>query len=314
MTGKTRLALGDWITFDDQRHQVVGFTDTGIRLRSQTGRTQLVLVGALLGDPSFQTEPLPTTSRPAPTAVAADREAVLLGLPAAEQARVEEMEAHLSEAETGYRSGDAAGGEPHDGYDPAHTTLSERIEAKASELGLTSRRLWQLRRSWQRDGLIGLADKRKTRPRAPLARVDPRIITAIREQAAADRLDSSATVGNRLQNRPVDPAPLPRRGRPPRRAGRRDPRGIELPRTATGKRMRAALDAAGTAGDAGRLAAEIRAYQAGDGGPHGVRGSVCVVAQSRMVWSLPVEASRTRPSPAGTVANAVTQSVCPVRG
>ncbi|WP_198152789.1 hypothetical protein [Pseudofrankia sp. DC12] len=201
MTGKTRLALGDWITFDDQRHQVVGFTDTGIRLRSQTGRTQLVLVGALLGDPSFQTEPTPTTSRPAPTAGAADREAVLLGLPAAERARVEEMEAHLLEAETGYRSGDPASGKPHVGYDPAHTTLSERIEAKASELGLTSRRLWQLRRSWQRDGLIGLADKRKTRPHAPLARVDPRIITAIREQAAADRLDSSATVGNRFHRR-----------------------------------------------------------------------------------------------------------------
>ncbi|CAO5151181.1 hypothetical protein FAIPA1_140034 [Frankia sp. AiPs1] len=43
---------------------------------------------------------------------------------------------------------------------------------------------------------------------------------------------------------------------------------IELPRSTTGKRMQAALDAAGTDGDAGQLAAEIRAYQAGQGGPH----------------------------------------------
>lgn len=44
---------------------------------------------------------------------------------------------------------------------------------------------------------------------------------------------------------------------------------IELPRSITGQRMQAAIDEAGTDGDAGRLAAEIRAYQAGQGGPHG---------------------------------------------
>lgn len=217
MSGRTRLALGEWVEFEDQRHQVAGFTDSGVRLRSEAGQMQIILVGALLSDPSFHAcavEPATEQSiEDSPggaanpfggTGLVADRDAVLLSLPEAERSRVTELEAHLLEVETGYRSGNrlsAVSGEPRAGFDPDHTTLSERIDAKATELGRTSRRLWQLRTAWQRNGLTGLVDKRKTRLHNPLARADTRIIDAIREQAAAERLDSSATIGNRFHRR-----------------------------------------------------------------------------------------------------------------
>lgn len=218
MSGPTRLALGEWVEFEDQRHQVAGFTDSGIRLRSEAGHMQIILVGALLSDPSFRSctaEPAVEQSIVDPSGggsanpfdgkgLVADRDAVLLGLSEAERSRVTELEAHLLEVETGYRSGNrlsAERGEPRAGFDPDHTTLSERLDAKATELGRTSRRLWQLRAAWQRNGLTGLVDKRKTRLHNPLARVDARILDAIKEQAAAERLDSSATIGNRFHRR-----------------------------------------------------------------------------------------------------------------
>ncbi|OAA17987.1 Mu transposase, C-terminal [Frankia sp. EI5c] len=203
MTAPTRLALGDWVAFDNETQQIVGFTDTGVRLRSETGRMQIILLAALLAAPDFRTIPdsAPANAGEVRTE-AVDREAILLGLPAGERARVEELEEHLHQVETGFPTGTAADhSEPDPAYDPAQTTLTARIDTKAAELGLTSRRLWQLRRAWQHDGLVGLADRRKTRPCAPLAPVDPRIITAIREQAAADRLESSATIGNRFHRR-----------------------------------------------------------------------------------------------------------------
>lgn len=60
------------------------------------------------------------------------------------------------------------------------------MDTKAAEIGLSARRLWQLRAAWRRDGVVGLCDKRKTRPRNPLGRTDPRIIAAIKQQAAAE--------------------------------------------------------------------------------------------------------------------------------
>jgi putative transposase len=59
VTGRTRLELGEWVELDGERHQVAGFTDRGIRLRSETGRTQLILIGALLSDPTFRATAAP---------------------------------------------------------------------------------------------------------------------------------------------------------------------------------------------------------------------------------------------------------------
>jgi transposase InsO family protein len=110
-----------------------------------------------------------------------------------------ELEAQLLELTTGHRERPGQG-EPRAAYNPS-LTLNERVEAKAIELGVTTRRIWQLLDAWRSQGLWGLVDKRKTKARNPLAGVDARIISAIRDQYAAERFDSSATVGGRFRRR-----------------------------------------------------------------------------------------------------------------
>jgi putative transposase len=198
VSGRARLALGQWIDFEDERYQITAFTDGGIRLCSRTGRTQLVLPGALIADASFRQADRSATA----SGMSLDREAVLLGLPEAERQRVLRLEEHLIEADTGHPRPEAdAAPRPRTGYDPAATTLSQRMITKASELGVSARWLWHLRAAWQDEGVFGLVDKRKVRLRRWPTGVDERIAQAVREQADAERLDSTASIGGRFRRR-----------------------------------------------------------------------------------------------------------------
>lgn len=77
-----------------------------------------------------------------------------------------ELLAHLNEASFGYRSGDLGRplpGEPRPQFDPVCTTLRERLEAKAAELGCSVERLRKRRRALQRNGVAALVDGRAAR-------------------------------------------------------------------------------------------------------------------------------------------------------
>jgi hypothetical protein len=207
MTDSTpaRLAYGDWIEFEDERHQVVGWADTAVRLRSETGAMQLIAAAALMAAPSFRPAEAPSDTEDG-AGLALDPTALLDGIPDDAVKKAIDLEAHLLEVTTGYRSGDpdtAEPGEPRPEYLP-ELSLHQRIQPKATELGYTPRRLYQMINSWEADGIWALVDKRKARPRNPLARLDPRIIDAIRDQDAAERFDSTGSVKRfrrRVQNR-----------------------------------------------------------------------------------------------------------------
>ncbi|MDL4813148.1 Mu transposase C-terminal domain-containing protein [Actinomadura opuntiae] len=197
---KVQIAYGDWVEFEDERHKVIGLTGPCVRLQSETGHGQIVGLAELIADPSYGAAAAPADAE---EGIRLEPSAVLEGLPDDVKKRVLELEAHLLEATTGYRSGDPAHpaeGEPRADYHPGRSQ-NERVEAKAAELGLTGRRVWQLLDSWHTQGLWGLVDKRKTRARNPLAGIDPRIIQAIGDQYGAEREDSSATVGGRFRRR-----------------------------------------------------------------------------------------------------------------
>ncbi|MFD0572078.1 transposase [Kitasatospora gansuensis] len=113
------------------------------------------------------------------------------------------LEGHLQEATTGYRGGDPLGalpGEPRPQYHP-DLPRTARVEAKAGELGMTARRIWQLLDAWDTHGVWALVDRRKARIRNPLKNIDPRVVQAIREQAKAEALDSSSAVTTRFSRR-----------------------------------------------------------------------------------------------------------------
>ncbi|MGO4630377.1 transposase [Streptomyces sp. 2RAF24] len=197
-----RIAVSDWIEFEEEQHQVTGITGALVRLRSASGHHQTIMLSTLLTDASFRTRTVPVPEA-ADTAAGLDPGGVLALLPKAVREAALTLEAHMKEATTGYRSGDelnAQAGEPRPAYQPDRP-LTARVEAKAAELGLTPRRIWQLLDEWEENGLWALVDRRKARLKNPLRNIDERVITAIREQAAAERHDSSSSVSTRFRRR-----------------------------------------------------------------------------------------------------------------
>ena len=129
-----------------------------------------------------------------------------------------ELLAHLNEASFGYRSGDPERpslGEPRPEFDPASTTLRQRLEAKAAELGCSAERLRKRRRALQHNGLAALVDGRVARS-ARGAGIDDPLRAAILAEAegladASDvrKMQFRARVASRLARETGGPLELP---------------------------------------------------------------------------------------------------------
>jgi hypothetical protein len=129
-----------------------------------------------------------------------------------------ELLAHLNEASFGYCSGDPARpslGEPRPQFDPACTTLRQRLEAKAAELGCSFEKLRKRRRAVQRRGVVALVDGRRARP-APGSAVDERLEAAILAEAKelangsdVRKMQFRSRVASRLARESGEPLELP---------------------------------------------------------------------------------------------------------
>ena len=129
-----------------------------------------------------------------------------------------ELLAHLNEASFGYRSGDPgrpSPGEPRAQFDPVCTTLRDRLEAKAAELGCSVETLRRRRRWLARRGLVGLVDGRHARSVTGPGVDEPlraAIIAEARElEQASDvrKLQFRARVASRLARESGEPLELP---------------------------------------------------------------------------------------------------------
>ncbi len=129
-----------------------------------------------------------------------------------------ELLGHLNEVWFGYRSGDPtlpAPGEPRAGFDPEQTTLGDRIEAKAAELGCSVTTLYRKHRALERRGLGGLIDGRAAQS-ATGPRIDPQLRVAILAEArelseASDvrKMQFRSRVASRLVQESGEPLELP---------------------------------------------------------------------------------------------------------
>jgi transposase InsO family protein len=129
-----------------------------------------------------------------------------------------ELLGHLNEASFGYRSGDPGRplpGEPRPEFDPARTTLRQRLEAKAAELGCSAERLRKRRRALQRIGVRALVDGRASRL-ATGSEIDETLRAAIVAEAdgLADgsdvrKMQFRARVASRLARESGAPLELP---------------------------------------------------------------------------------------------------------
>lgn len=210
--GARALRLGDWVWFDDDRHQVVAHTGTSVQLLSSTGQWTGIATAMLLAAPGFRfltgAEATAVESQPNRP----DLKALMEALEPDERKWLFEHEADLLEARTGYRSGDperALAGEPRPAYDPAKVpNKRRRMEAKAEELGIGIATLYRhLKRYQEACGPEGLIDRRGSGVRNPLARADPRLIDAIIAQHKIEVEDSTGSLerfyrrlGDRLEH------------------------------------------------------------------------------------------------------------------
>ena len=129
-----------------------------------------------------------------------------------------ELLGHLNEVWFGYRSGDPlrpSPGEPRIGFDPLQTTLGDRLETKATELGCSVSKLYKKRGELERRGLGALVDRRASQS-ATGPGVDARLRAAILEEArgladASDvrKMQFRARVASRLARDSGEPLELP---------------------------------------------------------------------------------------------------------
>ena len=109
---------------------------------------------------------------------------------------------HIVEVETGLPPGALPGATPRAGFDPASTTIAERDQAKAAELGVSLRTVKTRRARYTQQGLWGLVDQRAVRLTAATGRTDARLVAAIREVIDAET-DTSTGTRSRLIRRVV---------------------------------------------------------------------------------------------------------------
>ncbi|MGW0194087.1 hypothetical protein [Nonomuraea sp. NPDC003201] len=204
--GGRRLAKGTWLWFRDERHQVVGQGGSEVHLLSAAGEWTTIYIAALIAAPGFRL--LSESPVDLPSSMV-DRGALLDGLDEDKAASARDLEAHLNEIKTGYRSGDpeqAAPGEPRPAYDLAlHPRVSDRVKAKAAELGMGETTVWRKLRRYREERRNGLIDGRGAVVRDPLARADQRVLDAILTQhRIGEREDSTGGLDRfhrRLQDR-----------------------------------------------------------------------------------------------------------------
>jgi len=189
------LRPGDWVRYDGADHQVIALAGTSVRLRSDVGAESVVLVAYLMASPEFAViDGAPTPS--------VEPFGLMDGLPVKALEEAREWERHIVEVETGLPPGALPGATPRAGFDPASTTIAERDQAKAAELGVSLRTVKTRRARYTQQGLWGLVDQRAVRLSAATGRTDARLVAAIREVIDAET-DTSTGTRSRLIRRVV---------------------------------------------------------------------------------------------------------------
>ena len=189
MSGAKRLEVGARVRWDGADWRVVAFMGADVQLENGRKERAIVEVRALVESPGFRV--LDNDGEPVDQGrLLRER---MAGLPESERERVESLEENLLEALTGYRRGYAAMAlpdEPRDLYEPSLTTLSQRIEQKAKELGLADFSVWRYIDKYRNEGVWGLVDKRKTGLKGDFPKVDARLKRAA--QVVLDRLTNES--------------------------------------------------------------------------------------------------------------------------
>lgn len=184
------LAVGDLVLIDGVSHVVAGVSGTTVRLASAGGTVVTTAVVELFTAENVQ------LARPGP----ARRMPVVgvEGLPGEALEAASWWERHIVEVIYGLPPGAPAGTRPRPEYDVDRSSLTTRERAKAAELAAAGHPVSAItvkrrRQRYEADGLAGLVDHRVVRRATTFGRVDPRVVTAMRQAVEEATDDSSRT-------------------------------------------------------------------------------------------------------------------------
>ncbi|MEW2435991.1 hypothetical protein AB0952_17830 [Streptomyces caniferus] len=184
--------MGAQVRFEARTWQVSGLVDGRVYLAADDGATGCVLAAHLVAADGFELLDQAAPQIPAAAVWAA------LALPARERAMA--WLRHIREVETGLPGGPGSSGVPRPEYDPHAFTLAEREHAKARELAglgwtkVSRPTVQRMRLAYQRQGLLGLVDKRSLRASCPTGRTDERVVSAVLEALRQRRGRRATTV------------------------------------------------------------------------------------------------------------------------
>lgn len=187
------LAVGSRIQFDGQPWTVGSFCGSCVQCRNQQGKTAAHDIAFLVASPGFRV--LDAVELPAANALVTFPDNV----PEVSIRQAETLLGHLNEVECGYKSGNeetALPDEPRAAYDPVGSTLSQRMEAKSQETGISTRTLWELKAAYKRSGIYALVDKRQVNSGRDNV-TDHRVVTAL-HQVLEEHRDKSNVTDKRL--------------------------------------------------------------------------------------------------------------------
>lgn len=180
------VRLGDFIEYDGEAWKVYSELGEELVLRhAVTGQVRRVRVLKLLGDESF----VPDLDR--------DR-ADLSGLAALDRLRadqradVEDLYRHVHQIINGtYPYPDESPPDPR--YD-TDVPMNDRVQAKAGELGKSTRQMWRHVRAYREKGVAGLVDQRSLRGSSEHGRVDHESSRSLRQRSRTRRSTRPAAV------------------------------------------------------------------------------------------------------------------------
>jgi len=186
VSGTVRLGPGTWLSLDGGAVEVVSLDGATVTVRDAAGSWQAIGTAVLLA----RATPLDVPETAPPSAGL-----LLAGLDASQQEEVSERAGHVREMLTGYRSGSAQAarpGEPRPEFAPP-ASAADREQAKAAELGVTTRTVRRWARAYREGGEAALVDERKTVGRWQA--VDGRWEDACRAVLAERARESTPTSG-----------------------------------------------------------------------------------------------------------------------
>lgn len=190
----TGISVGAWIRFAGKVRGVVAVTPAAVTMTDSGGLPLVVPLQQLLDSVDFTFVDVPVRM-PLPAA------SLLETFPAPVMEKALWWEAHILEILHGLPPNTEPGTAPKPEYGPDRS-LTAKQRAKAAELTaaghkVAAQTVANRRRSYQADGVVGLADHRPVRRKPAFGSVDEAVVNAMR-QAIAEAVDASTRTGTFL--------------------------------------------------------------------------------------------------------------------